>query len=59
MSLSSSFSARLQLVLGELAVLLERLELVAGGPALVAQGDLALLGHVLDDLHQLLAALLR
>ena len=47
-----------EVVLAELAVLLERLELVAGLAADVAHRDPALLGPVLHHLHQLLAALL-
>ena len=43
---------------GDLAVLLERLELVAGVAADVAHRDPALLGPVLHDLHELLAPLL-
>ena len=46
-----------ELVDGDLAVLLERLELVAGRPPQVADRDPALLGLVLDHLHQLLASL--
>ena len=48
----------LELVGGDLAGLLERLEVLAGVAADVAHGDPAVLGHVLDDLHVLLAALL-
>src|SRR4029453_12718011 len=48
----------LQVVRPEIAVLLHALELVAGGPAQVAEGDLALLRHVPDQLHQLAHPLL-
>ena len=47
-----------ELVLGDVAVLLERLELLAGVAADVAHRDPALLGPVLHHLHQLLAAVL-
>src|SRR4051794_9585614 len=46
-----------ELVARQVAVLLEGVELVAGGPPEVPQADAALLGHVAHHLHVLLAPL--
>ena len=50
--------APLGVVLGDLGVLLHLLQLLVGVPPHVADGDPALLGHVLGHLDQLLAPLL-
>ena len=52
---SSSFSARSSSSARDVAVLLGGLEVLAGVAADVADGDAPVLGHVLDDLHVLLA----